>query len=217
MATTTRLAIPYPTPDDDVDVPQDMQALAEKLDAVVAIPDAGDLKFSARKNEHGNWIKADGRALAVGEYAPLRAALIADGSPYGADAGNPRIPSMVERVPVGAGGAYAHGVSGGSATHVLTSAQMPAHSHPIPSLAVLVSADMATGSYRDVQGGAHHQVSHRSHNHGGATGTGNTSGASAGGAAGAHPEYAAVHGRAVVCLRWLIFFSAQFAGKPWQC
>src|SRR4051794_22828075 len=31
-ATTTKLALPYPTPDDNVDVPRDMQALAVKLD-----------------------------------------------------------------------------------------------------------------------------------------------------------------------------------------
>src|SRR4051794_13713747 len=33
--TTTRLALPYPTPDDTVDVPRDVQALAQKLDPLV--------------------------------------------------------------------------------------------------------------------------------------------------------------------------------------
>src|SRR4051812_8400422 len=47
-ASTPRLALPYPTPDDSVDVPRDVQALATKLDGnsavgppVVATPPAG--------------------------------------------------------------------------------------------------------------------------------------------------------------------------------
>ena len=127
--TTPRLALPYATPDDTTDPPRDIRALAEKLDTAISIPEAGDMRFSARKNEHGNWIKADGRALAAGQYTPLRDALIADGSPYGADAGNPKLPDMRDRVPVGAGAGYAHGAYGGAATHTLTSSQMPAHTH----------------------------------------------------------------------------------------
>lgn len=33
MPTTTNYALPYPSPSDDVDVPGDMQALAEAVDA----------------------------------------------------------------------------------------------------------------------------------------------------------------------------------------
>ena len=127
--TTSRLALPYATPDDATDVPRDIKALAEKLDTVIAIPEAGDLRFSARTAEHGNWIKADGRALAVGQYTPLRDALIADGSPFGATSGNPKLPDMQGRVAQGAGAGYAHGAQGGAATHVLTTAQMPSHTH----------------------------------------------------------------------------------------
>lgn len=39
-------------------------------------------------------------------------------------------PNLVDRVPVGAGGAYLVGAAGGAATHTLTVAQMPAHDHP---------------------------------------------------------------------------------------
>ena len=128
-ATTARLALPYATPDDTTDPPRDIKALAEKLDSVVSIPEAGDMRFSARTGEHGNWIKADGRTLAAGEYTPLRNALIADGSPYGSSAGNPKLPDMQKRVPVGAGTGYAHGAQGGAETVTLTAAQMPSHSH----------------------------------------------------------------------------------------
>jgi hypothetical protein len=33
-AATPRLALPYPTPDDQVDVPRDVEALAEALEAI---------------------------------------------------------------------------------------------------------------------------------------------------------------------------------------
>ena len=133
-ATTSRLALPYPAPDDTTDVPRDVKALAEKLDVVVNVPDAGDLKFSARVAEHGNWIKADGRALAAGQFTPLRNALIADGSPYGATSGNPKLPDMAGRAPVGAGAgsgltARTVGQAGGAEAHTLTAAQVPAHYH----------------------------------------------------------------------------------------
>jgi len=137
MPTTTRLALPYPTVDDEPAGATQIQALAEKVDAVVAIPDAGDLKFSARTGEHGNWIKADGRALTAGQYTNLRNALIADGSPFGATSGNPKLPDMRGRAPVGAGTAtgaagataHAHGQQAGEEKHVLTTAEMPAHTH----------------------------------------------------------------------------------------
>ena len=131
---TTRLALPYPVPDDTTDVPRDVKALAEKLDQVVVTPDAGDLKFSARTSEHGAWIKADGRTLIAGSYDALRNALIADGSPFGADAGNPKLPDLRGRTAVGAGSgvgltARAAGQRGGAESHVLSIAQMPSHAH----------------------------------------------------------------------------------------
>ena len=144
--TTARLALPYATPDDSTDPPRDIRALAEALDTVVAIPEAGDMRFSARTSEHGNWIKADGRTLAAGQFTPLRNALIADGSPFGADAGNPKLPDMRTRVPLGAGTGYAHGSSGGAASHVLTAAQMPAHNHSASATGDITGA--AGSAYR---------------------------------------------------------------------
>jgi hypothetical protein len=45
-AATSRLALPYPIPDDSVDVPRDVQALAAKLDPSVAVDTQGT--FAAR-------------------------------------------------------------------------------------------------------------------------------------------------------------------------
>ena len=140
MPTTSRFAIPYPSPDDNPDGPAQMQALAERVDAAMFAAFPGDLKFSARTGEHGNWIKADGRALAAGQYDALRNALIADGSPFGASGGNPLIPDLRARMPLGAGTGYPHGGAGGAASHVLTTAQMPSHSHSATSTGDIAGA-----------------------------------------------------------------------------
>lgn len=96
------------------------------------------------------WIWADGAVLLSSTpYTSLRAAYIAAGFPYGQDgSGNPKVPDMRGRVPAGKdnmGGTPANrlttagadvdgatlGATGGAQTHTLTSAQIPAHSHPV--------------------------------------------------------------------------------------
>ena len=116
------------------------------------IHDVLDMKFSARRNEHSGWIYADGRALASGVYPAARAALVADGNPFGVSGSNPLLPDMRGRAPLGAGTgagltARTFGQQVGAESHTLTAAQMPAHNH----------------------GGASGNAG--SHNHGGATGS----------------------------------------------
>lgn len=184
MANTPRLTIPYPAATDIPDGAAQMQAIAQRLDAIAAmyvqgtlatrpaagtqgrlylatdsgelfidngtqwiamtpqtsarVADYGDMKYSSRTAEHSGWIFPDGRALAAGVFANLRARLVADGNPYGVSGSDPRIPDLRGRVPLGAGAgagltARSVGQSGGAETHALTVAEMPSHTHRPPA------------------------------------------------------------------------------------
>ena len=94
----------------------------------------GDLKFSSRAAEHQGWIIANGRALSAGQYPQLRAILIADGSMFGNTSGNPKLPDMRGRAPIGAGQgsgltSRVAGAIGGAETHDLQTTEIPPHAH----------------------------------------------------------------------------------------
>jgi microcystin-dependent protein len=181
MPDTPRLTLPYPTADDPPAGHDQIEALAERLDAIAAMyvqdalanrptagtqgrlflatdtgelfvdngtqwlpmitaqtasrfADVGDLKFSARRAEHVGWIISDGRALAAGQSPALRDLLVADGNPFGASGGNPLLPDLRGRAPIGAGAgggltARTLGQNGGVEAVTISTAQMPSHAH----------------------------------------------------------------------------------------
>jgi microcystin-dependent protein len=109
----------------------------ERLAAVA--PDPGDLKMTARATAPAGWLLCDGAAISRTEYAILYAAI---GTTYGVGNGTTtfNIPNFLGRFPMGADpgnastatGHTAHtlGAAGGEETHVLSAANMPAHTHP---------------------------------------------------------------------------------------
>ncbi len=75
------------------------------------------------------WLLCNGANYAVSAYPALYAVIT---TTYG---GTPdvdfNVPQLQNRFPIGAGGSYAIGTTGGSATKTLTTDEMPAHSHSI--------------------------------------------------------------------------------------
>lgn len=72
----------------------------------------------------------DGAAVSRTTYAALFAVV---GTTYGAGNGTTtfNIPNAVNRIPVGSGGSYTRGQTGGAATVTLSDAQMPSHDHSL--------------------------------------------------------------------------------------
>jgi len=98
---TPRLALPYPTPDDDVDVPRDQKALADRLDAGATYI-VGEIRWLPILAVPFGFLLADGRALDRTAYAALFAAYgVTHGSGDGSTTFN--IPDLRGRVAVGAG------------------------------------------------------------------------------------------------------------------
>lgn len=95
---------------------------------------AGTIKLYAGATSPTGYLFCDGAAVSRTTYADLFAVL---GTTYGAGDGSTtfNLPDFRRRVPVGAGGTgtatlgNARGNTGGSETHTLTEAQMPAHQH----------------------------------------------------------------------------------------
>lgn len=162
--TTPELDIPYPVDTDDADVPEDMQALAERVEAIIAgghvsgAAVAGDTKTSVRDTDHGRWLKLDGRELTQAQIETALSlpagsaadfvALMKTGSIslYGAAAtGKVKLADSRRRMPMHAGpgidgsgdfSARALGAVGGAEAVQLSSAQsgLPSHTHSISSV-----------------------------------------------------------------------------------
>lgn len=91
----------------------------------------GDVKWSAKPvNTDSNWYVADGSEKSRTIDAELFAAI---GTTYGAGNGTTtfNLPNLLGRVPVGAGGSYAVGQTGGNTTVTLTVDQIPSHNHDL--------------------------------------------------------------------------------------
>ena len=100
-ATTPILQLPYPTPDDAVDVPRDVQALAEAIEAHGAFIVA-EVRWVAVLATPRGWLPCDGAAVSRTTYAKLYAALA---DRFGAGDGSTtfNVPDFRGRAPVGAG------------------------------------------------------------------------------------------------------------------
>src|SRR5262245_52486525 len=127
---TPLLQLPYPIPDDGVDVPRDVKALADALDALVVKVPIGAMMMWPTGAAPVNWLICNGASFAVAAYPELGALL--GESPSGS--GNFKVPNLSTRFPIGAGGTYALGQTGGEEGVALTTENLPAHTHSDGSL-----------------------------------------------------------------------------------
>lgn len=77
------------------------------------------------------WLLCDGSAVSRTDYADLFTAI---GTTYGSGDGSTtfNVPDLSGRVVIGVSQSHALGSTGGEATHVLTSSELPAHVHEVP-------------------------------------------------------------------------------------
>jgi len=91
--------------------------------------------FAGSTSPDVRWLLCDGSSVLRADYSDL---FVVIGTTYGAvDGTHFNLPDLRDRVPMGVGG-NALGVQLGSATHTLTSGEMPAHSHSEGTAAPLI-------------------------------------------------------------------------------
>jgi microcystin-dependent protein len=120
-ATTPILGLPYPTADDTVDVPRDVQALAAAIDPLGTVPVGAMTMWPSGVSPSG-WLLCQGQQVDAATYPKLDAVL-------GSSAGKITLPDMRDVFPVGAGATMPLGQRGGAAAVALSVAQLPSHNH----------------------------------------------------------------------------------------
>jgi microcystin-dependent protein len=142
----------------------------------------GDMKMFAGPTPPTNWAICDGSSQST--TGPMAALFAVIGYAYGGSSGSFNLPNAKDKVIVGAGGLYALGATGGEATHLLATTELPAHAHPITEPSHTHTATQAAHTHGDAGHSHAASASDSGHTHGYQnTGTGHA-GLTAGGAFG---------------------------------
>jgi microcystin-dependent protein len=133
----------------------DTQTTANAAKALADNIVIGEIKMFAGVTPPANWKLCDGTVY-LNTDIPLLAPVL--NNAFGGVAGTSNaVPDLRSRFPIGyqAGGTLPVGTMGGEATHVLTTAEMPAHAHTItdPGHVHTIVDNMAPGSHFDSAGG----------------------------------------------------------------
>lgn len=151
---TPKLLLPYPIDDDNVDVPRDIKALADKLDGTLVpagnIPVGGLLMWPIALAPDANWLVCNGGSVPAAGYPALDAILGHDGG------GNIVLPNLQGRFPLGTSGTHPLKEAAGEETHILLAAESgqrahkhtltdPGHFHTYPAAPTTLGASGAPG------------------------------------------------------------------------
>ncbi|MFZ7088823.1 phage tail protein [Curtobacterium sp. RRHDQ10] len=114
-------------------------------------PFLGEIRVASFAFAPRGWAMCNGQLLPVNQNQALFAIL---GTQYGGDGRVTfALPDLRGRIPVHAG-TSAPGARGGEESHVLSSAELPAHSHPVRASGGAGTATVPTGAYPAVAPGA---------------------------------------------------------------
>lgn len=102
------------------------------LSGGIAQPPTAAIHMYGGTSAPTGWLLCNGAAVSRSTYADLFAVV---GTTYGAGDGSStfNLPDLRDRFAVGSGTTYSAGATGGAATHTLTEAEMPAHTHAATS------------------------------------------------------------------------------------
>lgn len=90
----------------------------------------GTIVATGRSSAPAGWLMCNGAGVSTSTYAALFGAI---GYQFGGSGSVFNLPSLQDRVPVGAGASYALAATGGASTHTISAAEMPSHTHNGPS------------------------------------------------------------------------------------
>lgn len=108
------------------------------------MPFLGEIKLFPVSTPPAGWIACDGSTLLAADYPDLSALL---GSKYGPSNGTIfYLPDLRSRTPVGAGGAYGTGMTGGVEAVPLLVHQIPSHSHLSGCSSLTQNSSVMSGS-----------------------------------------------------------------------
>jgi microcystin-dependent protein len=125
---------PYPIPDDTVDAPRDVEALARAIDGNASAIIVGEVRTFGLAAAPPRWLLCNGAAYEQADFPELFAAVGGLFSTGGESPTQFRVPDVAGRAICGAGQGEgvtprATGARWGEEAHTLTTAEMPVHAH----------------------------------------------------------------------------------------
>lgn len=110
------------------DLREQVKALQKQVSEMQAsLVPVGTIALFGSSTPPPNWLPCNGAVLQVSNFPALAQVL---GKKFGGNGVQTfGVPSLADRFPIGAGGSQQVGASGGSATHTLTNAELPPHTH----------------------------------------------------------------------------------------